>query len=137
MTLGQQPAGGVLAWQCHSLAGCFLSETSALAFHLRCQGSKKVVNLTKNDSNHEEICTWKMSFQMVKLNKFLGFKMEADKALVCLVGEFFCFCLQLCSQAYSLPNISPAFCQPKVGNIDLSGGISLSFHFLQSVEQGL
>jgi hypothetical protein len=60
--------------QGHSLAKCLLSEILAFFFHPRLYGSKKAVNLTENDSIHEEMCAWKMPFQMTNLHKILHFK---------------------------------------------------------------
>lgn len=128
----------VLAWQCHLLAGCFSSEISALSFHLRCNCSRKVVNLTENDSVYEKICAWKMSFWMVNLNKILCFRNESRQGNCFVWFECsFTFIYNCTLRIIPFPIISSALCQLKVVNIDLASGISLLLSFLPVLEQGL
>lgn len=85
--------------------------------------------MTENDSVHEEIHAWKMSFQMTNLVKLFASKMQVDK----VTGLFGLgvLLLQFTTLLSGLFHFKYFFCflSIKGGNIDLTGEISLLLSF--------
>lgn len=88
------------------------------------------MNLTENESIHEEIQAWKISFQMTNLCKILCFKNASRQ------GDWFVWfgvlllLFTTLLSVYSISNISSVFfLSTKRGNVDLKGKISLLLSF--------